>query len=185
MKTSYSRIKKEDTAAIGIDIQERLYSLINEHDKLTNNIVRLINGLKSLGIPFIVTQQYTKGLGRTIQLVKEAIGDFTHIEKQSFSCCGDEVFLNTLQNTGKKNIILMGIESHVCVLQTALDLLENGYQPVLIEDCVGSRFPNDKKIAIERMRRAGAIISTYESILFELTEVSGTEQFKVISKIVK
>ena len=89
------------------------------------------------------------------------------------------------QKTGKKNIILMGIESHVCVLQTCLDLLDNGYRPVLIEDCVSSRYKNDKKFAVKRMHQAGAIVSTYESILFELTVVSGTEQFKAISKIIK
>ncbi len=179
------RINKNETAAVVIDIQERLYPLINGHDSLTKNLVRLITGLKVLEVPLIVTQQYTKGLGETILPVKEAIGEFTHIEKQSFSCCGDSVFQEILKKTGKKNIILMGIESHVCVLQTCLDLLENGYQPVLIEDCAGSRFPNDKKIAVKRMRQAGAIISTYESILFELTVVSGTEQFKSIAKIIK
>ncbi len=82
-------------------------------------------------------------------------------------------------------MILMGIESHVCVLQTALDLLDKGCTPVLIEDCVSSRKPNDKKIAVKRMRSEGAVVSTCESILFELTVVSGTEQFKAISKLVK
>jgi nicotinamidase-related amidase len=93
--------------------------------------------------------------------------------------------MKKLKESGKKNVILCGIESHVCVLQTTLDLIENGYQPVLIEDCVSSRNLNDKNIAVERMRQEGAIISTYESILFELLEVSGTEKFKEISKIVK
>ena len=93
--------------------------------------------------------------------------------------------MSKLKDSGKKNVILCGIESHVCVLQTALDLLTNGFQPVLIEDCVSSRNLNDKNIAVERMRQEGAIISTYESILFELLEISGTETFKEISKIVK
>ena len=181
----YTRIKRQESAAIVVDIQEKLYPLIHEHDKMTNALVRLINGLKVLQVPLIVTQQYTKGLGETIAPVREAIGNFSHIEKQSFSCCGDSNFLDALKKTGKKNIILMGIESHVCVLQTCLDLIENGYRPVLIEDCVSSRYPNDKKFAIKRMKQAGAIISTYESILFELTVVSGTEQFKAIAKIIK
>lgn len=185
IENPFTRIKPESTAAVVIDIQEKLYPLINEHDKMTNVLVRLINGLKALQIPLIVTQQYTKGLGETIAPVKEAIGDFTHIEKQSFSCCGDTAFSDALKKTGRKNVILMGIESHVCVLQTCLDMLDNGYQPVLIEDCVSSRYKNDKKYAVKRMKQAGAIISTYESILFELTVVSGTEQFKKIAKIIK
>jgi nicotinamidase-related amidase len=185
MQNNFLRIKRENTAAIVIDVQDRLYPLIHEHDRLTNNLVRLISGLKALDIPIIVTQQYTKGLGETITSVKEALGEFSHIEKLSFSCCGDPEFSKALNKTGKKNVILMGIESHVCVLQTALDLIEKGYQPILIEDCLGSRNPNDKKFAIKRILNGGGIVSTYESILFELTLVSGTEQFKAISKIVK
>ena len=179
------RIKKEDTVAVIIDFQERLFPFIHEHEKLTKNAVRLIQGLKALEIPMVVTQQYTKGLGGTSREISDAIGNYTHIEKGSFSCCGSDEFCNTMKNHGRKNAVVLGIESHVCVLQTVIDLIEMGYQPVLIEDCVSSRNPGDKRIAIERMRQEGAIISSYESILFELTVVSGTDTFKAISKIVK
>jgi nicotinamidase-related amidase len=180
-----SRIKKEDTTAVVIDIQERLFPHIYDHDVLTKNTITLIKGLKVLEVPLIVTQQYTKGIGETIAPIKEAIGDFRYIEKMSFSCCGDAGFMDALNKLNRKNVILMGIESHVCVLQTALDLLDGGYVPVIIEDCVSSRKLNDKVIAVERMRSEGAVISTYESILFELTMVSGTEVFKGISRLVK
>jgi len=180
-----NRINLSDTISIVIDVQERLFPLIYENEKLEHNLVRLIKGLKALNVQLIVTQQYTKGLGGTIQPVSEVLGEFTHLEKTSFSCCGDETIMSSVKNSGKKYVVLMGIESHVCVFQTALDLLDNGFIPVLIEDCVSSRNPNDKKIAVSRIRNAGGIISTYESILFELTVVSDTEQFKSISKIVK
>ena len=180
-----NRIKLSDTIAVVIDIQERLYPLISENEKLTLNLVRLIKGLKALDVQLVVTQQYTKGLGGTIQPVSEALGEFKHLEKTTFSCCGDNSIMDVIKNSEKKYVILMGIESHVCVLQTALDLLDNGFIPVLIEDCVSSRNLNDKKIAVSRIRKAGGIISTYESILFELTVLSGTDQFKAISKIVK
>lgn len=179
------RIKKENSIAVVIDVQRRLYPFISENEKLTDNIVRLIKGIKALKIDIFVTVQYLKGLGDTIDPVKEALGDYQHLEKSSFSCCGDTEFMKKLKEKGKKNVIICGIESHVCVLQTALDLIANGFQPVLIEDCVSSRNQNDKRIAVERMRQEGAVISTYESILFELLEVSGTETFKEISKIVK
>jgi nicotinamidase-related amidase len=179
------RIKREDSIAVVIDVQKKLFPFISENEKLSANIVRLIKGLKALGIEIIVTVQYSKGLGDTIEPVQEALGDFKHIEKMSFSCCGFDDFTEVLKKSGKKNVIVCGIESHVCVLQTVIDLLENDFKPVLIEDCVSSRNLNDKKIAVERMRQAGAAISTYESILFELLEVSGTETFKEISKIVK
>jgi nicotinamidase-related amidase len=179
------RIKKENTVAVVIDVQQKLFPLIYENEKITGNITKLIAGLKALGIEIIVTEQYSKGLGHTIPQLQEAIGEFQHIEKMCFSCYGDDGFIKKLKSTGKKNVIICGIESHVCVLQTVIDLLDADYNPVLIEDCVSSRNPNDKKIAIGRMRKEGAIISTYESILFELLVVSGTEEFKAISKIVK
>jgi nicotinamidase-related amidase len=179
------RIKKNDTAAVIIDVQEKLFPLIYEHDIMAKNMSILIQGLKLLGVPLLVTQQYTKGLGGTVPQVSDVIGKFNHIEKMAFSCCGDEGFMSEFKKLNKKNVILAGIEAHVCVLQTTLDLLEAGYQPVVIEDCVSSRFLNNKTVAIERMRQMGALISTYESILFELTEESGTELFKGIVKLVK
>ena len=179
------RIRKEDTLALVIDFQEKLFPFINESETLALNTVRLIRGLKTLGIKLFVTEQYSKGLGHTIQPISEALGDYSHIEKSSFSCCGNEDVCSVLRNSGVKNIIVFGIEAHVCVLQTTVDLIQMGYKPVLIEDCVSSRNPNDKRIAIERMRNEGAVISTYESVLFELCEVSGTDTFKAISKLVK
>ncbi len=183
--SSILRIKRNQTSAVVIDVQEKLFPLIHEHEQIAKNMSILIQGLKNLQIPLLVTQQYTKGLGGTIPQVNEAIGDYNHIEKMAFSCCGDEGFMGEFKKLGKKNVIVMGIESHVCVLQTTLDFLEAGYQPVVIEDCVSSRKLNDKKIALKRMRAAGAVVSTYESILFELTEVSGTDLFKSIVKLIK
>lgn len=158
---------------------------MQEMDQLEQNLITLTAGLKVLEIPFLVTEQYTKGLGFTILPLKMAFGDYSSIEKIAFSCCDEPKFVNALSVTGKKNVILCGIETHVCVLQTTLDLLQEGYQPIVIEDCVSSRKPSDKHTAIERMRQEGAIISSLESILFELTRYSGTETFKAISKLVK
>ena len=179
------RIIKEQSIALIIDVQERLYSHIHNFDELSRNTLILIRGLKTLNIPFILTQQYTKGLGETITAIKEEIGDFNPIEKNSFSCCDEPEFMNALKKSGKKYVIIAGIESHVCVLQTTIDLINRAYVPVVIEDCVSSRKYRDKEMAIERMRQEGAIISTYESILFELCRFAGTSQFKEISKIVK
>ena len=179
------RIQKDDTLAVIIDIQELLFPLISENKKIEKNTVTLVKGLKELGIDIIVTQQYTKGLLPTVKSIAEAIGKFEHIEKMSFSCCDEAQFAEELVVKGKKNIIIAGIETHVCVLQTVVDLIELGYQPVVVEDCVSSRNPNDKKIAIERMRTEGAIITTYESLLFELLQYSGTDTFKAISRLVK
>lgn len=179
------RILKEESAAVIVDIQERLLPHIHESDILLTNCLKLIEGLKVLSVPMLITQQYTSGLGQTVPSVVQMIPDFKFIEKLSFSCCGEPIFETELARLGKKDIILCGIESHVCVLQTCLDLLEAGKRVFVVEDCVSSRKPNDKRTAIERMSREGALITTLESLLFELTRVAGNETFKNISRIVK
>ena len=179
------RILKDRTAALVIDMQERLYPFIFDNENLTRNVSKLIEGLKIIGIPIFVTEQYVKGLGPTIGPVATILGDHPRIEKMSFSCCDESRVMEGIAVSGKENILIAGIESHVCVLQTVVDFISNGYHPIVVEDCVSSRKENDKRMAIERMRQEGAIITTVESILFELLRYSGTEQFKGISKLVK
>lgn len=179
------RILRENTIGLFIDIQDRLFPHMLDMEQVEQNLITLTAALKVLEIPFLVTEQYTKGLGFTIQLLRIALGEYQAIEKTTFSCCDEPAFMNAISTGGKKNILLCGIETHVCVLQTAIDLLETGYQPVVIEDCVSSRKLSDKNTAIERMRQEGVIITSLESVLFELTRNSGTEIFKAISKLVK
>ncbi len=179
------RILREDTIGLVIDIQEKLLPHIHESEPLLHHVGILLDGLAVLDIPLMITEQYRKGLGETVEQVQKKIVEFDPLEKMSFSCCDDEIFDHKLSSFGKRYVIICGIEAHVCVLQTTIDLLEKGYQPVVVEDCVSSRKPNDKMVAIERMRQEGAIISTVESILFELARVSGTEKFKLISRLVK
>jgi len=179
------RVKVEESLGLIIDIQEKLFPHISEHDQLSRNTEILISGLKILEVPIIVTEQYVKGLGPTIAPLSQLLEDQESIEKMSFSCCDEELFIKEIKKQEKKVIIIAGIEAHVCVLQTVIDLLEKGFKVVVIEDCISSRSLNNKNIAIERMRQEGAIISSYESVLFELTKVSGTDKFKAISKLVK
>ena len=179
------RIRKDQTAAVVIDIQERLFPHIFEHESLIANVVRLIEGLKILEIPMFVTEQYSKGLGPTIPAVREAFGEFQPLEKMTFSCCGAPSLMTALRNTDCKTVILFGIEAHACVLQTAVDLLEKNFVPVVVEDCISSRRLNDKQVAVARMRQEGCIITTYESLLLELLVEAGTETFKAIAKIIK
>ena len=179
------RILKDKTIAFVIDFQERIFPAIHEHEKLTKNVPLLIDGLKALEIPLLVTEQYVKGLGPTIPEIATTLDGIDRIEKASFSCCDEPRFMMELASSGKEFVIIAGIESHVCVLQTVIDLQQNGYHPVVVEDCISSRKPNDKLMALERMRREGVIITTYEAILFELLRYSGGDTFKTISKLVK
>jgi hypothetical protein len=187
MKTdiTFYRIQRDQTAGLVIDIQEKLFPFISGHDQLALNSGILIRGLQALKIPILITEQYTKGLGYTIQPLRELFDTGGPLEKLAFSCCDDPTIMDHLDALNKKYIIITGIEAHVCVLQTATDLLEKGFIPVIAEDCVSSRRPNDKNMAVNRMRRMGAVITTYESVLFELLRYSGTEEFKAISRLVK
>ena len=179
------RILKEQTAALIIDIQERLYPHIAENELVLAASIKLIEGLKILSVPVIVTEQYKKGLGETLPQVSAAIENFEGIEKTAFSCCDEPAFMSKLKSVGKQNVIICGMETHVCVLQTCLDLLDNGYQPIVVEDAVSSRKLLDKNTAIARIRQEGAIVTSVESILFELTRAAGSDTFKAISKLVK
>jgi nicotinamidase-related amidase len=179
------RILQENSAGVVIDIQERLLPHIHEGEKMLRNCLKLIEGLKILSVPVTITQQYTKGLGPTMPSIAEMFPDFKYIEKTTFSCCEEPAFSKEISLSGKKNYIICGIEAHVCVLQTCIDLIANGIVPVIVADCISSRKPEDKLIAIERMRQEGARITTLESILFELTRRAGSDVFKSISRLVK
>jgi nicotinamidase-related amidase len=180
------KIRRDNAIAVVVDVQERLFPHIDDHEQLGKNIEKFVIGMQILNMPIIVTEQYPKGLGTTIPPLQIALADYySPMEKMSFSCSGEREFMDSLENLGRKQILIVGIETHVCVLQTALDLRSAGYRPVVMEDCVSSRRSNDKHVAIERMRRAGCIITTMESVLFELCAVAGTETFRNISKLVK
>jgi nicotinamidase-related amidase len=179
------RILKEHTVAVMIDIQEKLFPHMFEKEILEKNMNLFVRGLRTLDIPLIVTEQYTKGLGFTIPSLAAALGDYSTHEKSAFSCCDDSSFSESIRSHNPVHVILAGIEAHVCVQQTAIDLLKVGYTPVVIADCVSSRKETDKQFAISRLRDEGAIITTFESVLFELLRYSGTPQFKAISQLVK
>jgi nicotinamidase-related amidase len=179
------RILKEYTIGLVIDIQERLVPVMEDPETLIENCQKLIQGLQILGLPLLVTQQYTKGLGETIDEIKSVINDFQYIEKKDFSCLDEPNVAEKLALSGAKNVIICGIEAHVCVLQTAIDLKEAGYTPVVVFDCVSSRAFDNVDLAAERFRYEGILMTSMESILFELTRSAGASEFKEISKLVK
>lgn len=179
------RILKEDSVALIVDIQEKLFPVMSEGEKLLQNCLKLIDGLQVVSVPLIVTQQYTKGLGPTLPSISGRITPFEYFEKNVFSCLDEPAVKDRLASLNRKFVVIFGIEAHVCVLQTCIDLLEKGYVPVVAEDCISSRNHGDKETAVGRMRQEGAVVTTYESLLFELTRRAGTEVFKKISGIVR
>ncbi len=179
------RFLKDRSVLLVIDFQERIFPAIHEHEKLLKNVPVLIRGIREMGLPVIVTEQYVRGLGPTVAPIAGTLEGIERIEKASFSCCDEPAFNMALATSGRENVIVAGIESHVCVLQTVVDLKRQGYHPIVVDDCISSRKPNDKLIALERMRMEGIRLTTYESILFELLRYSGTDTFRAISKLVK
>lgn len=175
------RIEVKDAIAVVVDYQEKLVPVMNQKAELLEHTEILLAGLKELGIPMVITQQYTKGLGDTLPELKDAAGIAEYKEKITFSAF--EVIKEEIQD--KKFVILCGIEAHICVLQTLIDLKARGYMPILVEDCISSRTEHNKQIAVERAKQEGAIITTYEALLFELLKEAGTKTSKKIQRLVK
>ena len=179
------KIKAEDTAALIIDFQEKLVPAIADHDEIVAKAAIFAAGLKELGVPMSVTQQYTKGLGETVPAMKEAIGAFEPMEKTAFSAMGCDAFVEWVKAQGKKTILVCGVEAHICVLQSIVDLIGEGYRVFIVADCVGSRVVYNKDYAIQRAVQEGAFVTTCEGALYEMTQGAGTPHFKAISKLTK
>lgn len=184
MKTNSKVLDRTKTALLVIDIQERIIRAMQRHETVIENALKLIRGFKTINIPIYFTEQYPKGLGETVPELKEEL-EGNAIEKMSFSCDGAGNLFEELKQKGYSQIVVCGVESHVCVQQTVLDLLANDFQVDLVADAVSSRRDIDYNIALDRMRANGAEVTTTESVLFELISVCGTDEFKTISKLVK
>jgi nicotinamidase-related amidase len=177
-------MNRDDAALVVVDVQEKLIGLIPGHERIVWNIRRLLDGAKILGVPAVATEQYPKGVGPTIpELAKRLTGPIP--DKLAFSCgaCG-ELFTDLSERSIFK-LLLCGIEAHVCVQQTAFDLITAGFRVYLAVDAIGARFAIDKEIALRRMESAGATLTTTEAALFEWCEQSGTPEFKAISQLIR
>lgn len=177
-------IDKKKTVFVLIDIQDKFIPVIKDIDKLISNSNILVKASEILNIPLIVTEQYPKGLGHTYEKIDLPDKKYL-IEKVSFSCFESEKFIKKIKELKVNSIVLFGIEAHVCILKTALDALKNNLDVYVVADAISSRTAENKSIAIERMRQSGVFIVSTEMILFQLLDKAGTEEFKLISKLVK
>ena len=179
------KIRRNKAVIVVIDIQERLLPAMKNQEDIANKAAMLIRGGRILGTPILVTEQYPKGLGKTVSQIQEALVKFEPIEKTSFSVLGEPNFVEALKAFNCEDVIICGIESHVCVEQSALDLLDQGYRVYIIEDATGSRSNIDKKYAGRRMVEAGCVGTTVEAVLFEMVGDAKDPCFKEISNLVK
>jgi nicotinamidase-related amidase len=172
-----------DTALLVVDVQEKLVPAIQGHWRMVWNIGRLIDGAKILGLPVVATEQYPKGLGPTVPELAGRLGEIP--SKLVFSCGGCPDVFEQLQSRGIHKLLVCGIECHVCVQQTVLDLLAAAWRVYIPVDAVGSRHELDYRTALARMESSGATLTTTEAALFEWCEVAGTPEFKQISQLVR
>jgi nicotinamidase-related amidase len=178
----------EKTMFLLIDVQEKLFPAIANGEALRGNLHRLAEAMKHLSIPTLLTEQYTKGLGDTLSALKAIVTSTTShrtFEKTSFSCCGEEGFLELLDSMNRPQIVLCGIETHICVLSTTMGLLERGFDVAVAADATGSRNPEHHQLALDAMRQCGALVVPVETIVYQLVGKSGTDLFKRILPLFK
>jgi nicotinamidase-related amidase len=175
----------DQTVLLLIDVQERLASVMHEKDQLIDQIQRVVKGCKVLGIPILWMEQYPQGLGPTVPEIAALLPDQQPISKRCFNCCDSASCMEALQATGRQQALLAGIETHVCIYQSAAALVEKGYEVQVVSDAVSSRTTENRQIGLERIKAVGAGLTSVETALFELVRVAEGEQFKEISRIVK
>lgn len=175
-------ITREDTVLVIVDMQERLLPVMSNKEKILNNVLKLVRFAKIIGLPVMVTEQ--EKLGATVPEIRAEMPDIAPVNKTEFDACKCAGFKERLDKSGKKTAVLTGIESHICITQTALSLLPK-YNVHVVGDAVSSRSPDDWNIALQRMRQAGAVISSTEMVIYELLQKAGTDEFKATLKLVK
>ncbi len=178
-------ITPENMVLVIVDVQGKLAHLMCGKEALFRNLRGLIQGIQILRIPILWMEQNPKGLGPTVPEIAELLSDTEPISKMSFSCCGNDIFIQQLDSLHRKQVLIAGIETHVCVYQTAMDLLERGYDVEVVADAVSSRTVENKRIGLEKIRQLGARWTSTEMALFELLRVAEGDAFKAILKIVK
>lgn len=177
-------VSTADTGLLVIDVQEKLFHMVARHEVVERDILFLLDVALAVQLPILATEQYPKGLGSTIPSIASKISG-TRPDKVSFSCCGNPEVVRFFKREVRPKLILVGIETHVCIQQTALDLLTQGFQVYLPVDAVSCRYPHDHHVALRRMENAGVVLTTVEALAFELVGTAGTPEFKAISKLVQ
>ena len=184
MPNPLTQIRSYNAVLLVVDVQDRLLPVIHDNTVVVEACRRMVEAAKVMELPIVVTEQYPEGIGRTCQTLLQCLGETPLYTKVRFSACVEPV-VEKLAELARPNVIVVGIEAHICVLQTTLDLLRMGYTPYLCADAIGSRRPHDRDTAIARLREAGAIITTTESVTLETLGQASTESFKRILKIIK
>ena len=175
----------KDTVFILVDVQGKLAESMHEKAALHDNLRKLVQGMRVLKVPIVWVEQIPEKMGPTIPVLKELLAHCAPISKSSFSCCNEPAVVNKIESTGRRQVLIAGIEAHVCVFQTAADMVRMGYHVEIVADAVSSRTLSNKTIGLERAKAHGAFITSVESCLFDLLRTATAPEFKEILTIVK
>lgn len=178
-------LEPDNTVVLLIDMQDRLFRAMHEKEDLLQNVCNLIRGARTLNIPIVMSEQYPEGIGKTVPEVASLLPDVAGIRKMEFSCCANARCSSALEATGRRQVLVAGIEAHICVYQTSMALREKGWQVQVVADAVSSRTLRNRDLGLEKMRDAGIVITSVEIALFELLGTAEAEPFREISKILK
>ncbi len=178
-------LKLDNTALVIIDIQGKLWNVMYEKEALLENAQKLVKGMQVLGIPIILTEQNPKGLGPTVPGLIQLMPEVKPLPKFHFNCCQDKGFAQAISDLNRKQILICGIESHICVYQTTLELLGQGYEVQVVADVVSSRVVRNRDIALTRMQSEGAKLTATEMAIYELLQTAESPKFKEMLKVVK
>ena len=178
-------LNTENAVLVIVDVQGKLAQMMHDRETLFANLQRMVRGAQLLDLPIVWVEQIPEKLGATIREISDLLPDYQPIRKACFSCVGEPAFVGALQASGRRQVLLVGIEAHVCVYQTAIDLLERGYEVEVISDAVGSRIASNRGVGVDRMARAGARISSTEMALFELLGTAEHPRFREVQAVFK
>ena len=180
-----SALEKENTGLLIIDVQEKLMQVMGQRQRVADNITKLVLLSKLFHFPVILTEQYPKWLGPTLPEVAKSLPAYQPISKLYFNCCDVDAFNNCLDSEDLRNVIVTGVESHICVFQTCVSILERGYRVHVPQDAVDSRTDENWRVGLDLMKQAGAVITSTETVIYQILKKAGTKEFKQMLKVMK
>ncbi len=180
-----SLLNQENTGLVIVDAQEKLLQVMGQAERVIDRLLKLLDLARVFHLPVILTEQYSKHLGPTLPVIQEALPVYNPIEKLHFNCCDVDAFNDGIEAGNLKNIILTGVETHICVFQTCVSLLERGYRVHVPHHAVDSRTEDNREIGLSLMGKAGAIVTSTETIIFQILKKAGTTEFKALLKTIK
>ena len=178
-------LERDDSGLLIIDVQEKLMDVMGQDRRVIDNIIRLLQLARIFDLPTILTEHYPKWLGPTLPALVDALPSYDPIHKMHFNCCDADGFKERLDAVGVKNIIVAGVESHICIFQTCVSLLERGYNVHVPQDAVDSRTEENWRVGLRLMERAGALITATETVIYQILKKAGTKEFKKMLKIMR